>query len=468
MQKINGKWLWPILAVPMALAASAANADPWLEKSATVGQSWDDIPFLGQPQRRTQRQPRSPETTRALETKREMQRELNRAPQANRAVNAPLAAINQTPTANVFPPPRPSVEARTAALQARDAEKELQRELRRVLPPPPPAVVPTSEALACAQRLAKIARYEPLPSRAGPNGCGATDLVRLESILMPDRTSVALKPAPQISCGMAEQVAEWVREDVGPAAADLGAPLISITDNDAYDCRPRNNIKGAQLSEHGKGNALDITAIRLRNGGMFNLTDQQVTKPFRERIRAAACGRFMTVLGPGSDAYHNDHVHLDMAERKRKAQICQWNIHETVVASRSEPQSPEPAAVASAPPARIAPPVTTTPPPSALREPQFVRSEPAPAAAPPAVASEPPKQLAAVPPVPAVVPTEPAVEPPSVADVSPPLPLRKPEALLARAQVQAQSDNVGRGWRWEPPRQRQYQQTAPVRRRWGP
>src|SRR5260221_333352 len=156
---------------------------------------------------------------------------------------------------------------------------------------------------------------------------------------MPDRTSVALNPAPQIRCSMAEQVAEWVREDVGPAAVELGAPLLSIADNDAYDCRPRNNIKGAQLSEHGKGNALDITAVRLRNGGVFTLADQLVTKPFRDRIRAAACGRFMTVLGPGSDAYHNDHVHLDMAERARKTRVCQWDIRETVLA-RAEPQAP--------------------------------------------------------------------------------------------------------------------------------
>ena len=73
-----------------------------------------------------------------------------------------------------------------------------------------------------------------------------------------------------------------------PVGLPTQLPAASITDNDAYDCRPRNNIKGAQLSEHGKGNALDITALRLRNGGVFTLTDQLVTKLFRNKIRAAA------------------------------------------------------------------------------------------------------------------------------------------------------------------------------------
>jgi hypothetical protein len=441
--KISGKWLLPMLAVPMALAVGAANANPWLERSETAAQSWDDIPFLGPPQRRTQKPPRSPESARALETKRELERELHRMPEANRAVNP-------TASANVFPTPRVPSQTQTAAVRARDtvtvrvrdAEQELQRELQRTQPAS--VVPPVTEPLACAERLAKIARYEPLPSRTGPNGCGASDLVRLDSIKMPDRTNVALNPAPQIRCSMAEQVAEWIREDVGPAAVELGAPLLSISDNDAYDCRSRNNIKGAQLSEHGRGNALDITAIRLRNGGVFNLTDQMVTKPFRDRIRAAACGRFMTVLGPGSDAYHASHVHLDMAERARKTRVCQWNVREEAVAARTEPQPPQPAVVASAPPVRTAPPVIA-PPPAALAP--SVRSEPEPpAVAPPAVASAPPEQIEPVPPAdaPSVVASAPPVRsepersaaaPPATASAPPeqPEPARPAEAPPAVA-----------------------------------
>jgi hypothetical protein len=127
-------------------------------------------------------------------------------------------------------------------------------------------------------------------------------------------------------------VAEFIRADVGPAVAELGAPLAAVTELDSYECRSRNRVPGAKLSEHGKGNALDISAVKLRNGAVFNLTDPLVSKPFRERMRTLACGRFTTVLGPGSDGYHNDHIHLDLIERSHGYRICQWNVLEPAVA----------------------------------------------------------------------------------------------------------------------------------------
>src|SRR6201999_3236135 len=96
--------------------------------------------------------------------------------------------------------------------------------------------------------------------------------------------------------------------------------------------RPRNRVPGAKISEHGKGNALDVGSIKLGNGGQFKLTDPLVSRSFREAMRASACARFTTVLGPGSDGYHNDHIHLDLAERSRGYRICQWNVLEPAVA----------------------------------------------------------------------------------------------------------------------------------------
>jgi hypothetical protein len=447
-KKIGRKWLLSVFAVPVAFASLAA-ADPWLEKSPTAGQGWDDIPFLGPPERQTnRRQPRGPTTTRALEAKRELQRELRRMPETD-------SAANPKATANVFPPPRvpqpartvepapetsaiatpvearnakpselPHKPSRTAAARTRDGEQELQRELNRTLPAT--AVPPVGESLACAERLAKVARYSPLPSRSGPGACGAVDLVRLDSIVMPDRTLVALNPAPQIKCGMAEQFAEWVRQDVGPAAtAELGSPLLSISDNDAYDCRPRNGIKGAPLSEHGKGNALDLTGLRLRNGGVFTLADQLVAKSFRDKVRLAACGRFMTVLGPGSDAYHGDHVHLDMAERRHNFKVCQWNVRETVVASRAEPEPPQRPA-ASAPPA-AAVPVAPPPKVEAKIEPKIEpKVEPKPE---PQIEPKPEPQAPAV----AAAPAPPKVEPRGAVEL--PMPQPKPP-VVAEAPVE--------------------------------
>jgi hypothetical protein len=38
--------------------------------------------------------------------------------------------------------------------------------------------------------------------------------------------------------------------------------------------------------------------------------------------------RFSTVLGPGSDWYHEDHIHLDLMERHNNYRICQWNVYD--------------------------------------------------------------------------------------------------------------------------------------------
>ena len=34
------------------------------------------------------------------------------------------------------------------------------------------------------------------------------------------------------------------------------------------------------------------------------------------------------MLGPGSDAYHKDHIHVDLAERAHGYRMCQWDVRE--------------------------------------------------------------------------------------------------------------------------------------------
>ena len=109
-----------------------------------------------------------------------------------------------------------------------------------------------AEPSPCQMRLADRAIFRPLPTLAGAGECGATDVVRLEAVVMPNRDRVALTPAATLRCTMAEAVADWVRDDVGAAAGDLGATLKSIENYDSYDSRGRNGIKGAKLSEHGR------------------------------------------------------------------------------------------------------------------------------------------------------------------------------------------------------------------------
>ena len=200
---------------------------------------------------------------------------------------------------------------------------------------PPDATAPSE----CQLRLAKFALFKPLPVLVGPGECGAIDAVLLRSVMLPDDAKVAVTPPATLRCAMAEEVARWLRDDVAPAASKLGAALRGLENYDSYECRGRNRVRGATLSEHGRANALDVRALRLADGAMIALTDVNVAKNWRESLRASACARFSTVLGPGSDGNHEEHIHLDLAERHAGYKMCEWDVREPVV--QAEKTGPE-------------------------------------------------------------------------------------------------------------------------------
>jgi hypothetical protein len=186
----------------------------------------------------------------------------------------------------------------------------------------------TAEPTDCDRRLAGIARLTPMPRLIGPGACGGRDMVQLDAVLLPDSSRIELKPKPLLRCEMAESLASWLRDEVAPRAGALGARLSVVDTYDDFECRGRNRVPGAILSEHGKGNAVDIRALRLGDGRLVVLTDMTIPKDFREGLRESACHRFTTVLGPGADANHESHIHLDIAERRQGYRICQWDVRE--------------------------------------------------------------------------------------------------------------------------------------------
>jgi hypothetical protein len=189
----------------------------------------------------------------------------------------------------------------------------------------------------------EIAIAPSIPDIHGPGGCGGEDLVRLEAIVLPDKRKVAVKPAAILRCGMASAIAEWVRTDMAPLASQLGSTISDLDNFDSFECRGRNRIAGAMLSEHGRANALDVRAIKLANGQSIGLTDRTVPRDLRERVLHSVCTRFTTVLGPGSDWYHEDHIHLDLMQRRNDYRICQWNVWDPLpqVAPLSPSERPE-------------------------------------------------------------------------------------------------------------------------------
>ena len=177
-------------------------------------------------------------------------------------------------------------------------------------------------------RLSEVAIVRSMPPMMATGGCGAADVVWLEAIVLRDKARIALTPPATLRCAMAEEVAHWIREDVVPAVAGLGSTLAGLDNYDSYDCRGRNRVIGAKLSEHGRANALDLRGFILTNKATAGLTDPAFSRKFREDIRKSVCARFTTVLGPGSDGYHESHIHLDLAERRGGYRMCQWDVRD--------------------------------------------------------------------------------------------------------------------------------------------
>ncbi|OIP87255.1 MAG: hypothetical protein AUK37_01735, partial [Rhodobacterales bacterium CG2_30_65_12] len=156
----------------------------------------------------------------------------------------------------------------------------------------------------------------PIPGRGA---CGIEQPVRVASV-----SGVALAQRPTIDCTTAKALNTWVREGVIPAVGRTGGGVAQINVIAHYSCRSRNNRPGAKLSEHSFGHAVDVGGIVLKDGTRLTVLDQWRSAKYGRIIKAmhkAACGPFGTVLGPGSDSYHQNHLHVDTA-RYRGGSYC--------------------------------------------------------------------------------------------------------------------------------------------------
>jgi len=160
---------------------------------------------------------------------------------------------------------------------------------------------------------------EAIAAISGNGGCGVAEPVRIRSI-----GGVSLSQPSTMDCQTASALLTWVERGAQPAIGDLGGGIAGLQVAGHYACRPRNNQAGARLSEHGKGRAIDISGIVLRNGTVIRILNGWNSGPYGERLRAmhrAACGPFGTVLGPNANRFHADHFHFDTA-RYRSGSYC--------------------------------------------------------------------------------------------------------------------------------------------------
>ncbi|MBR1227628.1 MULTISPECIES: extensin family protein [unclassified Bradyrhizobium] len=235
------------------------------------------------------------------------------------AVPLPRPRPTDAPTAEPAKPTADESSKEAAKETAKETTKEGKPTEQAAPQPPPPS--------ACRLALTEAIAIAPsIPDIRGAGGCGGEDLVRLEAIVLPDKRQVSVKPAAILRCAMASALVDWIRTDIAPLAGRLGSTISDLDNFDSFECRGRNRIVGARLSEHGRANALDVRALKLANGRSISLTDRNVPRELREAVLHSACARFSTVLGPGSDWYHEDHIHLDLMERRNNYRICQWNV----------------------------------------------------------------------------------------------------------------------------------------------
>jgi hypothetical protein len=171
-----------------------------------------------------------------------------------------------------------------------------------------PAAIPAQPFPAC-----KITEPVTLISVKGPAHSG-------KSVTFPDR--------PLLSCEMAEQFAIFAVESAAPLALSTHkSSIVSVATGPGYECRPRNRQPGAKISSHGQGNAIDIATIKLEDGRVISVEkpDGEETVKFLKALRFAACAAFSTVLGPGADAAHANHIHIDLEPRGKTgdSKFCQ-------------------------------------------------------------------------------------------------------------------------------------------------
>lgn len=173
---------------------------------------------------------------------------------------------------------------------------------------------------ACAEKL-KARNVSVEPTTIAPqkdDRCTIVRPVHLLALTLPDGGKVEFPEHPTIACTTADAFSLYVRDLLAPLAkGTLGSPVAAVWTGPGLECRSRDGIFGAKLSAHGQGLAIDIAQLKLADGRKLEVGQPKddAGQAFENAARAAACGYFHTVLGPGSDSYHRTHWHFDLIVR---------------------------------------------------------------------------------------------------------------------------------------------------------
>lgn len=238
-----------------------------------------------------------------------------------------------------------------------------------------------AEAACMARKEVPLSAYVSLRGKPidGPGTCGMEQPLRVSAF---GGGSIALTSNATLGCPIVSTTDKWLAEVVQPAAMNiLGAQVIEIRAG-SYSCRAMNNGTGTRrASEHSFGNAVDVFSFRLNDNRVVTVKNGWRGAPeeqaFLREVFVGACQMFSTVLGPGADAFHYDHFHIDLARHAKGRQICRPIIKYTPNYDLPPPDPARPYSSAQTRPLVPAPmtPAPMTPAPI-QREPVYAQTEP--------------------------------------------------------------------------------------------
>ncbi|MCO5730049.1 extensin family protein [Rhizobium sp. SSA_523] len=219
----------------------------------------------------------------------------------------------------VTPPSRPEPEPQQVAMLMPNKPGAAPMSPRMNEP------MPASEA-ACRRELKRLGVQftDKPPINDGPS-CGIDFPVSLSGL----SGNISVKPAVTLNCQTTLAFAKWVKNELAPSARIRYLTGIrSIRPMGGYSCRRMNNSrqKYNPMSEHARGNAIDIGRFTLKDGheidirkkGFFSFREGGLLKA----VRSDSCKYFNTVLGPGSNAEHWNHFHFDLRRRASGNRYC--------------------------------------------------------------------------------------------------------------------------------------------------
>jgi len=162
------------------------------------------------------------------------------------------------------------------------------------------------------------AAAEPLPPLGPPRG----------PLVTASAGPVEVSPAAILACPIVAALDQWIATAVQPAAMRwFRQPVVEIKQISAYSCRGMNGNPNAHISEHAFGNALDIAEFDLADGHAINVQHGWRGTPeeqgFLHDVQSSACDQFSTVLAPGANVYHYNHIHVDLMRRASGRRICE-------------------------------------------------------------------------------------------------------------------------------------------------